>query len=199
MEAAAPQQLSFEGRISIDNSNAMRNRLGKALNLKPKEIDVDLSRVTSIDISGLATLLEATRIARDQWTRLRIGGIQGQVQLLFAITHLSNARHNGGAAKDMNVFEDIGGAVVQNFAYVGGLSDQFWSGIRALPRVLPIIGKRGRWQAAIRQMAAIGVAALPMIAIMAASTGMILALQGAAELRRFGALRYVIDLVAVGV
>lgn len=88
MEAVAPQQISFEGRISIDNSNAMRNRLGKALQLKPKEIDVDLSRVTSIDISGLATLVEATRIARDQGTRLRIGGIQGQVQLLFAITHL---------------------------------------------------------------------------------------------------------------
>ena len=88
MEAVAPQQISFEGRISIDNSNAMRNRLGKALKLKPKEIDVNLSRVTSIDISGLATLLEATRIARDQGTRLRIGGIQGQVQLLFAITRL---------------------------------------------------------------------------------------------------------------
>src|SRR5271169_3687851 len=88
MEAVAPQQISFEGRISIDNSNAMRNRLGKALKLKPKEIDVDLSRVTSIDISGLATLVEATRIARDQGTRLRIGGIQGQVQLLFAITHI---------------------------------------------------------------------------------------------------------------
>ena len=88
MEAVAPQQFSFEGRISIDNSNAMRNRLGKALKLKPKEIDVDLSRVTSIDISGLATLVEATRIARDQGTRLRIRGIQGQVQLLFAITHI---------------------------------------------------------------------------------------------------------------
>ena len=88
MEAVAPQQISFEGRISIDNSNAMRNRLGKALELKPKEIDVDLSRVTSIDISGLATLVEATRIARDQGTRLTLGGIQGQVQLLFAITHI---------------------------------------------------------------------------------------------------------------
>lgn len=98
----------------------------------------------------------------------------------------------------MNLLEDIGGAVIQQFAYVGGLSDQFWSGIRALPRVLPVIGKPARWQAAIRQMAAIGVAALPMIAIMAASSGMILAMQGAAELRRFGALRYVIDLVAVG-
>ena len=98
----------------------------------------------------------------------------------------------------MNILEGIGGGVIQQFAYIGGLSDQFWSGIRALPRVLPVIGKRGRWQEPIRQMTAIGVAALPMIAIMAASAGMILALQGAAELRRFGALRYVIDLVAVG-
>ena len=89
MEAGAPQQqISFEGRISVDNSNEMRHRLGNALKLKPKEIDVDLSQVTSIDISGLATLVEATRIARDQGTRLRIGGLQGQVQLLLAITHL---------------------------------------------------------------------------------------------------------------
>lgn len=98
----------------------------------------------------------------------------------------------------MNILEGIGEGMIQQFAYIGGLSDQFWSGIRALPCVLPVIGKRGRWQEAIRQMTAIGVAALPMIAIMAASAGMILALQGAAELRRFGALRYVIDLVVVG-
>jgi anti-anti-sigma factor len=88
MERLAPQQISFEGRISIDNSNAMRKRLGTALKLKPKEIDVDLSRVTSIDISGLATLVEATRTARNQGTQLRIGGIRGQVQLLLGITRL---------------------------------------------------------------------------------------------------------------
>jgi phospholipid/cholesterol/gamma-HCH transport system permease protein len=98
----------------------------------------------------------------------------------------------------VNILEGIGGGVIQQFAYIGGLSDQFWSGIRALPRVLPVIGKRGRWREAIRQMTAIGVAALPMIAIMASCSGLILALQGAGELRRFGALRYVIDLVAVG-
>jgi len=98
----------------------------------------------------------------------------------------------------VNAFEDIGGVVVQQFAYVGGLTDQFWSGLRALPRVLPFIGRRGRWQTSVRQMAAIGVAALPMLGIMAICAGMILALQGGAELRRFGALRYVIDLVAVG-
>jgi phospholipid/cholesterol/gamma-HCH transport system permease protein len=98
----------------------------------------------------------------------------------------------------VNALEELGSVVIQQFAYVGGLTGQFWSGLRALPRVLPVIGKRGRWQSAIRQMAAIGVAALPMIGIMAMCAGMILALQGAAELRRFGALRYVIDLVAIG-
>jgi phospholipid/cholesterol/gamma-HCH transport system permease protein len=98
----------------------------------------------------------------------------------------------------MNAIETLGAGVIQQFAYVGGLTEQFWSGLRVLPKVLPVLGKRGRWQTAIRQMSAIGVAALPMIGIMAACAGLILALQGAAELRRFGALRYVIDLVAVG-
>lgn len=98
----------------------------------------------------------------------------------------------------MNALENLGSALIQQFAYVGGLTDQFWAGLRALPRVLPVVGKRGRWQSAIRQMSAIGVAALPMIGIMAMCAGLILALQGAAELRRFGALRFVIDLVAVG-
>lgn len=89
MKAVAPrQQISFERRISVDNSNGMRDRLGAALNLKPKELTVDLSGVTSIDISGLATLVEATRIARSQGTRLAITGIQGQVQLLFEISRL---------------------------------------------------------------------------------------------------------------
>ncbi len=37
-----------------------------------------------------------------------------------------------------------------------------------------------------------------MVSLMAICTGFILAMQGASELRRFGALHYVIDLVAVG-
>ena len=88
MEAVAPQQISFEGRISVDNSNEMRDRLGAALKVKPRELTVDLLRLTSIDISGLATLVEATGIARRQGTRLAITGIQGQVQLLFEISRL---------------------------------------------------------------------------------------------------------------
>src|SRR5258708_32160666 len=47
-------------------------------------------------------------------------------------------------------------------------------------------------------MLQIGVDALPMVGLMAICAGFILAMQGASELKRFGAIRYVIDLVAVG-
>src|SRR5262249_23531154 len=63
---------------------------------------------------------------------------------------------------------------------------------------LPFVGNRHRWQASVRQMLQIGVDALPMVALMAICTGFILAMQGASELRRFGAVHYVIDLVAAG-
>jgi len=98
----------------------------------------------------------------------------------------------------MNVLEAVGNSVIQALAYVGALTMQFLSELRASPRVLPLTGRRGRWKTAIRQMAAIGVDGLPIIAIMSVCAGFILAMQMGSELRRFGALQYVMDVVSVG-
>ncbi len=98
----------------------------------------------------------------------------------------------------MNALEDIGSDVIRHFAYVGGLVMQFCSGLRALPRVLPVIGGRWRWISSIQQMSAIGVDALPMIATVSMSSGFIFAMQSGAELRRFGALQLVINIIAIG-
>lgn len=98
----------------------------------------------------------------------------------------------------MSVLEGIGNTVLQRLAYVGQLSMQFWSGLLTIPSTLPVVGKRGRWIAAIRQMAAIGVDALPMIATVSLSAGFIFAMQSGNELRRFGALSLVINIIAIG-
>ncbi len=98
----------------------------------------------------------------------------------------------------MNALEAIGSSVIQGLTYVGGLTMQFWSGLRASPRVLPVLGKRTRWQTAMRQMAAIGVDALPIVAIMSVCAGFILAMQTGTYLKRYGALQYVMDVVAIG-
>jgi anti-sigma B factor antagonist len=78
----------IRGRINIDNSGEMRRTLRQALRSKPAEVAVDMSQVTYIDISGLATLVEAARIARGQGTRMILGGIQGQALNLLEITRL---------------------------------------------------------------------------------------------------------------
>jgi phospholipid/cholesterol/gamma-HCH transport system permease protein len=80
----------------------------------------------------------------------------------------------------------------------GALTIQFLSVLRKLPRVLPIVGVSRRWRSAVQQMLAIGASALPMAGVMSLCTGFILALQSASELRRFGALEFVVNLVAMG-
>src|SRR5215813_12794446 len=97
-----------------------------------------------------------------------------------------------------NVLEDVGRKTIAHLDYVGSANIQWWATLRAIWNTLPFVGNRYRWQAAVRQMLEIGVDALPMVCLMAICTGFILAMQGASELRRFGALHYVIDLVAVG-
>jgi len=93
--------------------------------------------------------------------------------------------------------ERVGKATLSHLDYVGGLSIQLWA-VRALGAALPFTGNRYRWKASVRQMLQIGVDAVPMVSLMAVCAGFILAMQGASELRHFGALHYVIDLVAVG-
>jgi phospholipid/cholesterol/gamma-HCH transport system permease protein len=94
--------------------------------------------------------------------------------------------------------ESLGRATLKHLDYVGGLSTQLWAAFRALGAALPVTGNRYRWKASIRQMLQIGVQAVPMVGLMAVCGGFILAMQGATELRRVGALHYVVDLVAVG-
>jgi len=97
----------------------------------------------------------------------------------------------------MKALKAMGAGTIQQLAYIGGLTAQFWSGIGALPRILPMFGKRERWRTALRQMYAIGVEALPMVAIVSACGGFILAIQSASELKRYGAIQLVVDIVVV--
>jgi phospholipid/cholesterol/gamma-HCH transport system permease protein len=96
------------------------------------------------------------------------------------------------------LLQRVGRTTLDQLDYVGSLNIQLWGTLRSMTKALPFIGNRYRWKTSVRQMAQIGVDALPMVALMAVSTGFILAMQGAAELRRFGALHYVINLVVVG-
>ena len=80
----------MKGRITIDSADQVRRRLTNALRTHPDLVAVDLSDVSYMDTSGLATLMEAMRTARQQGTRLVLSGIQQQPGYLLKVTELDH-------------------------------------------------------------------------------------------------------------
>ena len=79
--------LCLQGRLNIDSSPGFRDRLLAMLREQSRQaVIVDLAAVSYVDGSGIATLLEALKVARNRQTKLCLQGLQGPVVHLFEVT-----------------------------------------------------------------------------------------------------------------
>ena len=86
---------SLYGRIDIDSSPAVRDQLVALLHAPhPRTVSIDLSAVTHIDSSGVATLIEALKIARNCKTELRLQGLH-RLHRLFEATGILSLFNDG--------------------------------------------------------------------------------------------------------
>ena len=96
----------------------------------------------------------------------------------------------------MGFFEQIGGSVEGGLTYVGELTTL--AGRAAYFTFIgPFRGAPVRYQRAVAQAMEAGVRALPILSLITFFIGLILALQAAYELQRFGAISFVADAVAI--
>ena len=74
----------LKGRIDVESSPDVRDRLRAILSTDPlpHAVTVDLADVTSIEASGIATLIEALKVARHREIRFHLQG-HGSVLQLF--------------------------------------------------------------------------------------------------------------------
>jgi anti-sigma B factor antagonist len=87
----------LRGRLNIDSSPALRDRLLAMLMVQsPPAVIVDFSDVSSMDSSGIATLIEALKITRQRQTTVCLHGLQGPLFHLFEITGLSTLFEKSG-------------------------------------------------------------------------------------------------------
>ena len=92
---------------------------------------------------------------------------------------------------------EVGAASERSVAYVGGLAEILGRSLRLL-FLSPL--KRDRMlQRAIHEAMAVGVGAIPIISLITFFIGVIIALQGAYELQRLGAMQIVASLVAISI
>src|ERR1700676_2222466 len=80
----------LNGRIDVDSSPDIRDCFLAILSGKQSvhAVTVDLSDVNHIEASGIATLVEALKIAGPRQIRLHLHGLHGSVLRLFEVTGL---------------------------------------------------------------------------------------------------------------
>ena len=87
----------LNGRIDIESSPAVRDRLLAVLQSRDlATLSIDLSAVTHIDSSGVATLIEALKIARGRRTQVSLQGLHDRLHRLFDSTGILSLFNGSG-------------------------------------------------------------------------------------------------------
>ena len=80
--------IPFEGEIDLHVSPRMAATLNAALKDKPANLVADLTRVSYIDSSGLAVLIEAMQTVAKYGGKFALVGLQENVKPIFEIARL---------------------------------------------------------------------------------------------------------------
>lgn len=80
--------VQLNGHTTVDSSPDLRDRLLEVLlqGSLPRVVIVDLTGLAYIETSGIATLIEALKIARHRQTTFCLQGLRGSVLRLFEVT-----------------------------------------------------------------------------------------------------------------
>ena len=77
------------GRVTVDSSPHLHSALLQLLRRKAAPVVlIELSGVSYLDMSGLATLLETLKAAREGSVKLRLAGMSGQARALAEVAQL---------------------------------------------------------------------------------------------------------------
>lgn len=92
----------LRGRVNIEASPDLRDRLLAMLRPQSsRAITIDLAGVSYMDTSGLATLIEALKIARINGIEMHLRGLQGRLLHLFQVTGIGSLFDTGGPTSDL--------------------------------------------------------------------------------------------------
>ena len=77
-----------DGEININSSPDIKKSFDKLISKKTPKIVINLSKVTYVDSSGLATLVEILKNMRAYGGKLRLSNLSSKIKSLFEITKL---------------------------------------------------------------------------------------------------------------
>ena len=192
--------MRVSGRLVTDALEHVEKQFLK-LRADGQKLSVDLSQLEALDTGGAYLIVALQeKLARDSVTVDVLGASEDQTRLLETVRQASfdqevEAPDRIGLA---GWLIKLGEAVAKNGKDAASMLSFLGIVIMRLLRSI-VQPWRLRFTAIIAQMQQTGWNAVPIIALMGFLIGIVLAFQGAAQLRQFGAEVFVVDLIAVSV
>lgn len=199
MEADASGTFFLAGPLTLEQVSGADHRF-RGLDLKPGAT-IDLSGVTRLDTAGAWAICCLKRRMGTAGGTLRLeGATPGMTALLETVERAlpdpeARPRRTRGL---LSRIEALGRSVTDFGASLLGFAGFLGLFLARLGRSV-VRPREFRFTSLVHQCEEVGVKAVPIVALMAFLIGVVLAFQGAAQLRQFGAEVFVVDLIAISI
>jgi phospholipid/cholesterol/gamma-HCH transport system permease protein len=196
----SPQELALSGCWTARGIGSMAHRLG-AVHVAPGTTAVaDGTRVEALDTAGAWILQALLQRLRSEGAIVKLGGLQAPFAKLLEVVArqlADQATHPAPAARQVETaLERIGHGTIDAFeralallAFIGESAAAFAHCVAHPARM--------RWRPVLFNIRSAGFDALPIVGLLSFLLGVVVAYQGAEQLRLYGANIFVADLVGV--
>ncbi|WP_254445864.1 ABC transporter permease [Ruegeria arenilitoris] len=164
-------------------------------------LTVDMSQIGALDTGGAWLIADLARRARANGATVQYEGVKPAHSALLE-TVAENIPDDPGVETENRNFTDWVASVGERTVQAGkdGLSllNFFGLTLHRLARTV-VMPRRLRKAALVSQMEETGFKAIPIVALMGFLIGVVLAFQGATQLKQFGAEIFVVELISISV
>ena len=192
-------RLVLTGRIAIENVDGMQEELRTVLTqMIPVKVSVDLSGVEYLDSSGALALFTLQEEARQRNIPLDFVSTTPEAQRVLDLIDLEAVKAPPLRQEvDLNFFEQLGQGTTALLDEAYELLSFFGELLVTLVACVfrPFLV---RWREVLLYMYKTGVEALPILGLMSLLMGLVVAFMSSFQLRQFGAVIFVADLVGIG-
>lgn len=196
---AASTTIRVRGPVTIYTIGTLQPGLANAPS--PGAVALDLTGVTRLDTAGAWWVLSLQERIEGTGAGFGVLGLSPEQQSLLDGVSRSMPRPETVAVPPVTMSDRvaaIGAAVAGGAGLILSLIGYFGMFLSRLARALRHPGEF-RPTSLVHHCEEVGVKAVPIVALMAFLIGVVLAFQGAAQLRQFGAEVFVVDLIAVSI
>lgn len=193
-------KLVIAGRLDADSTGRVwREATRLVTSARAATVDLDAAAIDYCDGSGIALLIQLSRLQQKNRGQLQIHGLRPEFQEL--LDDWSQECGEPGQSKPK--------ARVQLVEEIGRDTVQLWEDIHEL---ISFVGQLGvamvsaarhpgtiRWRDTLMIAEEVGVNALPIVALLSFLVGVIMAFQAAVALRQFGAEIFVANMIGLSV